>query len=102
MDHPLFDPKTLTDDEIIEKLQKSSEYLAQQSQLGHDFTVTSIKAVVIALEAEKEARFMRMQQKENKDAIETELAPIELGKIAEIDQGMFHMDPADIARAYKK
>lgn len=102
MDHPLFDPKMLSDDDIIEKLQKSREYLAQQSQLGHDFTVTSIEGVVNALEAEKEARFMRTQEKENKDAIATSLEPIELGKIAEINQEVFHMDPADIARSYKK
>lgn len=100
--HPLFDPKNLTDDQIIEKLQKSREYLAQQSQLGHDFTVDSIEMVVRTLELEQVARFTKVQETENKDSIVKALESIELGKVDEISPGTFDMDPADIARSYKK
>lgn len=102
MDHPLFDPKGLSDDELLDKLQKSRQYLGQQTQLGHDYTVTSIESVVAALEGEQVRRFTAERDLANKDDIKKDLNTINIGKVEEIDTNKFDMDPEDIARSYKK
>lgn len=100
MEHPLFDPTSLTDDELIDKLQKSRNYIGQQTQLGHDYTVESIEAVIRTLEAEQGRRFSTEQDKSNADSIKDSLKSIDFGDIEEIDPNIFDMDPDDIARSY--
>lgn len=102
MEHPLFDPTSLTDDELIDKLQKSRNYVGQQSQLGHDYTVESIEGIVRTLEAEQARRFTVDQDKSNADSIEDGLKSIDFGDVEEINSSTFDMDPDDIARSYKK
>lgn len=102
MDHPLFDPKDLSDDDLLERLQKSRNYLGQQTQLGHDYTVESIEAIVRTLEGEQERRFEKQRDEANTQTIEEALNSIELGKVEEVDPDTFAMDPEDIARSYKK
>lgn len=102
MEHPLFDPTNLTDDELIDKLQKSREHMGNQSQLGHDYTVESIEGIVRTLEAEQVRRFTVDQNESNADTIKEALKSIDFGKIEEIDPSTFDMDPNDIARSYKK
>lgn len=81
--HPLYDTKDLTDDQLLEKLQKAYSYMAMQSSLGHTDTVESIQTVIDQLETEKEDRIYKAQLAEakKKGDYEESLKPITLGEL---------------------
>jgi len=79
--NPFLDVSTLTDEQIIEKLGKAYTYLYDQSKLGHNPTVQSIRVIIRALEEEKEKRYQKMMDDEFKRKNPKDLDPIELGKL---------------------
>lgn len=81
--HPLYNTKDLTDDQLLDKLQKAYEYLSMQSSLGHTDTVESIQSVIDQLEAEKENRYYNAQiaEAKKKGDFEKSLEPITLGEL---------------------
>lgn len=93
--HPLMDPEKYTDEEIVAKLAKCHQYLAYQIGLGHDAAAQSIQAVIVTLELEKEKRFVKRTQAEDKSRNDAAKVPysdiIEIGKIDE-NKGDFYED----------
>lgn len=81
--HPFLDVSKLTDEEIIEKLGRTYNYLNQQVFLGHNPTVNSIKEVIQSLENERENRLHRTMDSESKKKYPNANKPIELGKLEE-------------------
>lgn len=62
--HPLYNPESLTDDEIHDKLSKCYQMLNYQSQFGRQATMDSIRQVIDTLEYEKERRYYERQKAE--------------------------------------
>lgn len=83
--HPHFDPSTITDDQLYDKLNKAYQYLSQQEQLGHNPTVASIQHAILALENEKMSRFEAQMAAETDKHNEDLLKPINLGTIENED-----------------
>jgi hypothetical protein len=89
--HPLYDPSTLTDDELQDKLSKANQMLNYQSQFGRQQSMNSIRQVIDTLEYERERRIY-VRQKTEEDKTKTRQAKskdgipsqnIELGHIVE-------------------
>ena len=79
--HPFIDTASLSDDELVQKLDKAYQHLSAQTRLGHTPTVESIKDVIDALELERQTRVLRaMTEKQNKSDKD---GPIELGTVDE-------------------
>ena len=75
--HPLFDVQTLTDDEILSRIDRARNYLAFQTGLGHTPAVESINYMIDALCGEQDRRRAELFDK-------AQAAPtgnIELGKL---------------------
>ena len=62
--HPLFNPDSLSDDELQDKLGKAYEQLHYQHQLGRQTMLNSIRQTIDALEHEREVRFAKQQAAE--------------------------------------
>ena len=78
---PFLDTSKLTDEEIIEKLNKAYIHLHMQTSLGHNPTVQSIKSIIQSLEDEKFRRMQKVSDEEFKRKNPKDLEPIELGKL---------------------
>lgn len=83
--HPFLDPKTLTDEQILEKLGKAYEYMHYQESLGHVPTVKSIKEVIDALEDERNMRMAKITEEESKKKNPNGLSPIDIGVTDKVD-----------------
>lgn len=83
--HPLYDPSSLSDDELQDKLAKAYQMLNYQSQFGRQQSMDSIRQVIDTLEYEKQRRFYerqkaeqeRLKQKSKENTSDT----IELGEV---------------------
>lgn len=83
--HPLYDPSTLTDDEVQDKLGKCYQMLHYQSKFGRQQSMDSIRQVIDTLEYEKERRAYNRDQAEQ-DRVRAKSKTkntdiIELGKV---------------------
>jgi hypothetical protein len=83
--HPLYDPGSLTDDEVQDKLSKCYQMLNYQSQFGRQQSMNSIRQIIDTLEYEKERRSYKRDQTEAdrmraKSKVKTP-DTIELGKV---------------------
>lgn len=86
--HPLYNPSSLSDDELLDKLGKAYEHLSFQSHMGHQSAVDSISAVIDALEHEKSERTERQLNEELKKRMpkaKPETQHITLGEIDDIE-----------------
>lgn len=81
--HPFLNVSKLTDEEILEKLRVSYNYLDAQTKLGHNPTVASIKEIIESLENERNDRMQRLVTEEYKKKFPKELDSIEIGKLEE-------------------
>lgn len=79
--HPFLDVSKLSDEEIINRLDKAYTYMNHQVSLGHTPTVQSIKEVIQSLEDERQNRMRRTTDEEFKKKYPTADAPIELGRL---------------------
>lgn len=83
--HPLYDPSSLSDDDIQDKLGKCYQMLNYQSQFGRQATMDSIRQVIDTLEAEKERRIYERQKAEQdrqrQKSKEQQSDHIELGEV---------------------
>ena len=79
MDHPFLETSTLTDDELLDAIQKCNNLLHQETHWGHTQMVDTIRASLNAYQLEFDERmFRRIHDAEvakNPDGI------IEIGKI---------------------
>lgn len=85
MEHPLYDARKLTDDDLLDRIGKSRQYLNMQRRLGHTEAANSIESVITALEAESKRRIMlsndlSAQKQKNKSNNPSDT--IELGTIS--------------------
>lgn len=80
-----FDPTSLSDDEIREKISKSYKYLSFQSSMGHGDVADTIRNLITTLEYELNERQIVTKQKreiaQQKANKINELDPISLGEI---------------------
>lgn len=81
--HPFLDVSKLTDEEILERLNRAHQFLAYQKALGHMPTVQSIEEVIESLDYERERRLARNIDEEFKKKYPKDLDPIDVGKIEE-------------------
>ena len=79
--HPFLDTKSLTDEQIIERLGRAHTYLNSQTALGHTPTVQSIQEVIDALEIERRTRMNRITEEEISKKYPNLNSPIDLGKL---------------------
>jgi hypothetical protein len=79
--HPFLDTTKLTDEEILERLSKAYSFLSNQTMLGHNPTVVSIKEVIKSLEDERAGRMVKSQDEDFKRKYPNSQKPIELGKL---------------------
>lgn len=80
MEHPFLDTSKLTDDQLLDRLDRAYQYLHAQTQLGHTPTVESIKAVIEALSEERATRIQKFAHTELAKKINN-TDTIELGKL---------------------
>jgi len=66
--HPLYDPSTLSDDELQDKLSKANQMLNYQAQFGRQQSMDSIRQVINTLEYERERRMYERQKTEEDKA----------------------------------
>jgi hypothetical protein len=78
MFHPFIDTKSLSDEELIDKLKQANSYMNYEMSMGRIQTVESIRNVVIALETE---RANRQQDRQMQEAKKHTKPPLELGKL---------------------
>lgn len=81
--HPFLDVRSLTDEEIIERLGKAYTFMNAQKALGHSPTVLSIQEVIQSLEDERAIRMRKIMDEEFKRKYPDDLKSIELGKLEE-------------------
>jgi hypothetical protein len=81
--HPFLDVKSLTDEEIIERLGRAYTFMNAQKALGHSPTVLSIQEVIQSLEDERAIRMRKIMDEEFKRKYPDDLKSIELGKLEE-------------------
>lgn len=79
--NPLIDITTLSDEEIVNRINKAYKYLEMQTTLGHTPTVESIKSVIETLEIEKSRRMAQSQSDEFRKKYPKDLDPIDIGTI---------------------
>ena len=79
--HILFDPRSLSDDELLSKIDKAYSYLNNQTQAGHNTTAQSIRDVLEALREESRRRASLAEEAEFKKKFPDSLKPIEIGKL---------------------
>lgn len=78
--HPFLDPRTLTDDQLLEKIDKAYAYINFEKKFGRDMTVHSIQEVIETLEEEHRNRLNKVRYEEiNKKLANSK--PIEIGKL---------------------
>ena len=87
-EHPFFDPKSLTDDELLDKLRKIDEYYQMQHNLGHESAVHSAEMIRDALMNERERRLQVAKSQEDKKMSPPNKSngSIEIGKIYPKDE----------------
>jgi hypothetical protein len=79
--HPFLDVSKLTDEDIIDRLGKSYNFMNGQKSLGHSPTVLSIQEVIQALENERATRLQTRMSEEFKKKYPGDLKPLEIGKL---------------------
>lgn len=79
--HPFLDVSKLTDDEIIDRLGKSYQYLNSQTALGHNPTVQSIKEIIQSLEDERQSRLQKTMHEEFHRKYPNANKSIDLGEV---------------------
>lgn len=79
--HPFLDVRSLSDEEILERLGRAYSYMNMQVGLGHSPAVRSILEVVQALEDERRERQQNISDEEFKKKHPDSNKPIELGKL---------------------
>lgn len=79
--HPFLDVSKLSDEEIIERLDKAHNYMNVQVGLGHNPTVHSIKEIIQDLENERRERQFRQSDAEYDKKFPDKNKPLELGKL---------------------
>jgi len=85
--HPFMDPRSMTDDQLYDKIAQAQSYLAMQSALGHQPAVESIENILFALESERQDRFMRTVEEETKKQNPHMLDPINIGVTEKVQEG---------------
>ena len=81
--HPTYDPSALSDDELLEKLQKLYSSIGKEQDHGHNSMVFNIRVMIETLEAEKEQRLVKAQTEElRKKGIDPD-EPIDIGTISD-------------------
>lgn len=78
MFHPFIDTKSLSDEELIDKLKRATSYMNYEMSMGRIQTVESIRNIVIALDTERANRQLDRQIQESKKHTKP---PLELGKL---------------------
>lgn len=80
MDHPFLNPSGLTDDQLMEKIQKCHRILSQEGAMGHSSVVDSARA---ALETYQFEWNERMQRRAREDVFkkDEEKGPLEFGVV---------------------
>lgn len=84
--HPFLNVGKLTDEQIIERIGRANSYLNMQSSLGHTPTIHSIEEVINSLEEERSLRLRRNTNAEFNRVHPDNLAPIEIGKIEDVNK----------------
>jgi hypothetical protein len=79
--HPFLNVTKLSDDEIIDQLNKAYGYMQAQIGLGSTPAVQSIKEVVQALENERRERQLRQSDAEYDKKYPDKNKPLEFGKL---------------------
>ena len=62
--HPFLNTKKLTDEQLLEKIQKCQASIAYQQSLGHSDTVDSIQQVLDSLIIEQQTRLQNTMEEE--------------------------------------
>lgn len=83
--HPFLDVSKLKDEEIIERLGKTYQYMNYQVSMGHNATVHSIKEIIQDLEDERNQRMIKNQSIEYAKKFPEKDVPLDVGKVDKID-----------------
>jgi hypothetical protein len=82
MDHPFLDPKGLTDDQLMDRIQKCQRILGQEIHMGHSTVVDSARAALETYQFEWNER-MRTSALADKFKHDEEEGPLEFGIVDE-------------------
>lgn len=86
MEHPFFDEKELSDEQIVEKINKLHLQLNHAESYGQNQMAESIRLLILTLQNEQEERFyMAQEEKLKKEKIDT-TSPITLGDLTETEE----------------
>ena len=80
MDHPFLDPTSLTDDQLMDRIQKCHRILGGEIAMGHNSVVHSARAALETYQFEWNERMQTRAVKEKFEKDEEE-GPIEFGVI---------------------
>ena len=84
--HPFINSASLSDDQIIDKLEKANQHLAMQGRLGHSDTMESIQAIILTLEEERMTRYQKLEQDEINKQYPDILKTLDIGVTEEIQE----------------
>ena len=77
--HPFLDLKDISDDQLLEKIQKCQRSMAYQQSLGHTDTVKSIEQVLDSLLIEQQTRLQNAMEEEINKKNPTRYDSIDIG-----------------------
>ena len=85
MDHPFIDAKGLTDDQLMDRIQKCQKILASETNMGHNTVVDSARLLLEHYRFEWNERMQAraLSDKFKKDERDEEEGPLEFGVVDE-------------------